>query len=608
MKTKFKILSTMALLGTLVGITACGQNPTSSDSTVTSDTQEVKDEYTVTYDLNYEGSSPRVVTVKNGRRATNWKATRAGYTLDGWYLDKEGNVKFDFLEYVTSDLTLYAKWNKNAEKRTVTFNFNYDGINETASITIDEGNKISTALIPTCPRMGYEFEGWYKDQACTQKWSFETDVVKGDLTLYAKYKFDSSIARNEDGSIKYENTVVNVWVGCNFNGTKSYVETLAKQFNKDHLGEITVNVTTELNQNIHSLRIQQTPGMNSTYSTYYTASDVLALANINFDKTDFYANSIRENYINGKLYSLPLSGSIPYLVYNKELMNKYNIYDHLPSNYTEFVTVLQKAYEGEVSSNSEFKSIVSNASWTFKECASQTAFLQNDAEYYSYKNNEYVNEWGEDNKNAITALTNFAELFSVGGKAHGQAGVNENEWVDNAAIDNVEQKKSLIGLVNMGVASNGTVAGKLNNIGVMPLSGLFADNDKQNKNQIPMHQLSLEFYKAKDVSMTQIAAGAVFADYLSKNSSSLTKAGWYPLRKSVVESNEVKNSNVPAIKLLQSVGDPNNFRTLDGHSAEKSIINTTVAETYLPEVYYWENMSSVETMADSIKSAIKGQL
>lgn len=32
MKTKFKFLSTMALFGTLVGITACGQNPTSPDS------------------------------------------------------------------------------------------------------------------------------------------------------------------------------------------------------------------------------------------------------------------------------------------------------------------------------------------------------------------------------------------------------------------------------------------------------------------------------------------------------------------------------------------------------------------------------------------------
>ena len=73
--------------------------------------------------------------------------------------------------------------------------------------------------------------------------------------------------------------------------------------------------------------------------------------------------------------------------------------------------------------------------------------------------------------------------------------------------------------------------------------------------------------------MTQIAAGALFVDYLSKNTASFAKSGLYPLRKSVVESKEFKDSTNPNVQFLKQVGDPNNFRTLDGHASEKPIMN-----------------------------------
>ena len=621
MNKRLKLFSTFILISSLVGVVSCNNNANSNSNEVssveTSSTQEtssnnqVKDEYSVTYNLNYEGAQDaRVVTVKNGKRATNWKATRPGYSLVGWYSDATCNEesKFDFSNYVTSNLVLYAKWLKDAAKYTVKFNFNYEGNQDEATVTAEEGKTISTGSIPECSRLGFEYEGWYLDKECTQKWNFESDTISSDLTLYAKYQYDSSIPRNDDGSIKYENVSVNMWVAYDF-GSKTYIESLAKQFNKDHLGEITINVSSTLvDQDTYSLRVQQVPAVNNTYTTYYPAMDVMSLASVPFDENDYYSEAIRENYVNGTLYSFPLVGSIPYIVYNKELMTKYNTYDHLPSNYTEFLTVLKAAYEGESTANPQFRSIVTNGSWTFKEATSRATFLQNDAEYYVYKDGQYVNTWGDDNTNAKIAINNFYELLGFGGQAHGSGGVSVNEHADTTAIENVVNKKSLLGIVNLAAATNSSAIGNSNVIGVLPLSGLFADTDKKNANQIPYHQLSVEFYKAKNVSMTQIAAGALFVDYLSKNTASFAKSGLYPLRKSVVESKEFKDSTNPNVQFLKQVGDPNNFRTLDGHASEKPIMNVTVAETFLPEVYYWENKDGVATLAEQIKQAINGQL
>ncbi|MDY2888983.1 MAG: hypothetical protein SOU19_05380 [Candidatus Caccosoma sp.] len=98
MNKRLKLFSTFILISSLVGVVSCNNNANSNSNEVssveTSSTQEtssnnqVKDEYFVTYNLNYEGAQDaRVVTVKNGKRATNWKATRPGYSLVGWYSD-----------------------------------------------------------------------------------------------------------------------------------------------------------------------------------------------------------------------------------------------------------------------------------------------------------------------------------------------------------------------------------------------------------------------------------------------------------------------------------------------------------------------------------------
>lgn len=43
--------------------------------------------------------------------------------------------------------------------------------------------------VPCAPtREGYEFAGWYTDFACDNLWNVDSDVIEGDITLYAGWE------------------------------------------------------------------------------------------------------------------------------------------------------------------------------------------------------------------------------------------------------------------------------------------------------------------------------------------------------------------------------------------------------------------------------------
>ncbi len=63
--------------------------------------------------------------------------------------------------------------------------FETNGGTSVGSATVTYGEKITE---PENPEKGEKyFVGWYKDAECTQKWDFESDIVFGDMTLYAKW-------------------------------------------------------------------------------------------------------------------------------------------------------------------------------------------------------------------------------------------------------------------------------------------------------------------------------------------------------------------------------------------------------------------------------------
>ncbi len=111
---------------------------------------------------------------------------RPGYVLTGWYKDEQCTQEWDFeSDIVTSELVLYAGWKVEGGTVMVTVAFDSQGGSVVDSRYALTGSLLTVPDAPTKEK--HEFDGWYKDEQCTQAWDFDSDVVSGDMTLYAKW-------------------------------------------------------------------------------------------------------------------------------------------------------------------------------------------------------------------------------------------------------------------------------------------------------------------------------------------------------------------------------------------------------------------------------------
>jgi uncharacterized repeat protein (TIGR02543 family) len=142
-------------------------------------------QFTVAFD-SQGGSFVSPETVEYCHKATRpVNPTWLGHTFKGWYKYSDCTESWDFdHDLVTTNITLYAGWEINKHKVT----FNSQGGTAVNPQTIDYGNK---AVMPAKPTKGeYALAGWYTDAACTDanKWTFCTNLVTSDVTLYAKWQ------------------------------------------------------------------------------------------------------------------------------------------------------------------------------------------------------------------------------------------------------------------------------------------------------------------------------------------------------------------------------------------------------------------------------------
>lgn len=133
--------------------------------------------------------------------------------FDGWYrlwdaniddnIDHEGNEKktwtYDGKKYVAyqdtvydafgSDLTLYGRWIPSID-----VNFQWIGsvipedaeLPLTVSLPLSDSETASfTPIVPS--KEGYEFDGWYKDSACTKPYNKNGETLTGNITLYGRW-------------------------------------------------------------------------------------------------------------------------------------------------------------------------------------------------------------------------------------------------------------------------------------------------------------------------------------------------------------------------------------------------------------------------------------
>ena len=131
---------------------------------------------------------------------------KVGFTFAGWYYtNAKGEEKEFTSSYVVNEsVTAYAKWTVNQ----YTVSFEENGGSEVADITIDYYSDITRPTNPT--KVGYKFEGWYKDAEFKEAYSFENAKMPAEnIKLYAKWSVNEyTISFEENGGTNVDNITV----------------------------------------------------------------------------------------------------------------------------------------------------------------------------------------------------------------------------------------------------------------------------------------------------------------------------------------------------------------------------------------------------------------
>ena len=167
--------------------------------------------FTVTYETNGFGQTPKAVSVPYGAKLTDAQLpvlTADNKVFGGWFKESKCTTKWDKdVDTVTKDITLYAKWQNvqpltplepSTELFTVTFNVQGVGT-APASVKIAKGEKLTNSQLPNPTADKKRFDGWYKESACTTKWLTDTDTVTEDTILYAKWTNLFTVTFNTSG-------------------------------------------------------------------------------------------------------------------------------------------------------------------------------------------------------------------------------------------------------------------------------------------------------------------------------------------------------------------------------------------------------------------------
>lgn len=143
------------------------------------------------------------------KNETNLEAMKMKLKFDGWYrlwddrIDGDAAGKktwtYEGKTYVAyqdnvydafgSDLTLYGRWIPYID-----VDFEWidsvipEGVKLPSTVSLPLGDSETAFYTPTVPsKEGYEFDGWYKNPACTERYNESGEPLTGNITLYGRW-------------------------------------------------------------------------------------------------------------------------------------------------------------------------------------------------------------------------------------------------------------------------------------------------------------------------------------------------------------------------------------------------------------------------------------
>ncbi|MBQ7105382.1 MAG: InlB B-repeat-containing protein [Bacilli bacterium] len=163
-----------------------------------------KEVYTINYDVN--GASDSIsseVREKNTSYAKLPQPEKKGYTFDGWYTKKENGTKITEQDSVTSDVSLYARWN------IITYTINYDLDGGKVSNNPDKYTiETDTFKINNPNKDNYTFVGWRNnDDGSILKNISISKGSTGNKSFTALYEVKAASSINDEKEIKEEKDI-----------------------------------------------------------------------------------------------------------------------------------------------------------------------------------------------------------------------------------------------------------------------------------------------------------------------------------------------------------------------------------------------------------------
>ncbi len=198
----------------------------------------------VTFDSRNGGSpiesDPRIYNVDTAAAVKPANPTKTGATFVGWYTGTVSgsgasetvtysSTAYDFTSKVTSDITLYAKWDSREITYVSPIELGTDYTTTTGAYKYYPATGWTSTEMPAPTHTGLTFAGWYEDEAFTEakKVTSIASDTSGEKTLYAKWTATVSFDTGSGGSAVTAQTVTYgdtasapstnpTWTGCTF--------------------------------------------------------------------------------------------------------------------------------------------------------------------------------------------------------------------------------------------------------------------------------------------------------------------------------------------------------------------------------------------------------